>query len=355
MKSDRPLNIALVGCGAIAELYYAPALRGLFDAEDLRVAALVDPSVTRRDVLGANFPEAARSESLEDLPQGIDLAIVASPPRFHARQSIALLERGTHVLCEKPMAANLPEAEAMTAAATRSGTHLGVGLFRRFFPTSNYIRDLVTAGSLGRPLSFEWVEGGPFNWPAASPSFFQKESSPGGVMADLGVHGLDLLLWWFGEPESFVYEDDASGGLEANCRLRLQFAGGVDGWMRLSRDTTIPNHVFVAFERGWVRMDGVQASEISVGLHGVNNVAKGQLCTLVGNEPASARLQPGLSYAQSFMRQIQNMARAIRGREDVVVPGTEGLRSLRWLEACYRERREMPQPWLHAVSSAKSN
>jgi predicted dehydrogenase len=87
--------------------------------------------------------------------------------------------------------------------------------------------------------SFEISEGGQFNWPAQSASFFQKSNSQGGVLADLGVHVLDLLIWWFGMPEKVGYEDDAMGGLEANCRLELEFAGGVSGTVRLSRDTQL--------------------------------------------------------------------------------------------------------------------
>jgi predicted dehydrogenase len=341
------LRVALVGCGAISELYYAPALRALAKSESLRVTALCDPNQTRLDVLANSFPEAVRLTKLSDLvSQGADIAIVASPPKFHAEQTIALLNGGVHVLCEKPMAATLTEASAMTTAARNAGRHLSVGLFRRFFPSSQFVRELQNSGALGRPQSFEWMEGGPFNWPAASPSFFQKGASPGGVMADLGVHSLDLLLWWFGEPDSFTYEDDACGGLEANCRLSLQFPGGVKGKIRLSRDTAIPNHIFVAFERGWIRMDGVHATEISIGFHGVTNVAKSQLHQLAGENPASAGFQPAATYSQAFMNQIQNVARAVRGTEKLVVPGEEGLQSLRWIETCYRERREMSQPWL---------
>lgn len=103
-----------------------------------------------------------------------------------------------HVLCVKPLACTLNEANQMVAAAQTADRLLAVGLFRRFFPALQTIKALVAGGALGTPTSFHFAEGGAFNWPAASASFFQKQHSQGGVLLDLGVHLLDLSCWWFG-------------------------------------------------------------------------------------------------------------------------------------------------------------
>lgn len=340
---------ALVGCGALAELYYAPALKGLQDAEPIRVTALVDPNQTRRAVLSRFFPAARGLASVDELKPGeADFAIVASPQKFHAAQTIALLRAGLHVLCEKPMASSVQEASAMVAAAVETKRLLSVGLFRRFFPTSRLVHELVTGGALGQPVSFEWMEGGPFNWPAASPSFFQKSASPGGVFADIGTHVLDLLLWWFGEPESFDYEDDAMGGIEANARVTLRFANGVSGSLRLSRDTAIPNGTRLRFERGSVWFQGASADSVVVQLDGCSHVARASLHAIAaGDEGVGTGFgAPARTYSQSFMEQILNLCRAIRGEELLVVPGADAVKGMDLIERCYASRQTMPLPWL---------
>ena len=350
-----PTKIALVGCGALTELYYRPALAALMAAEPLKVTALVDPNPARIGVLAPAFPDAGKFSDVTAItPQVADVAIVASPQRFHAAQAIALLRAGVHVLCEKPMTSTVEEAREMVAVAEQSRRLLSVGLFRRFFPSSQTVKELVTGGALGRPLNFEWAEGGPFNWPAASPSFFQKSSSPGGVFADVGAHVLDLLLWWFGEVDSFDYEDDAVGGIEANARLRLRFKGGVAGSLRLSRDTAIPNGTRIRFERGSVWFQGASAESVVIQLDGCTHVAK---AVLHETPAAGAGIEigagvAGRTYAQSFMGQILNLCRAIRGEEPLRVPGSEAARGMALIEACYATRRVMPMPWLTPAEQA---
>ena len=344
-----PIRVALVGCGALSERYYAPALEGLKVVEPLQVTALVDPSPSRIEVLARLFPEASRFGCVTDLPSGgADVAIVATPQKLHAEHSIALLNSGLHVLCEKPMASSLEEARAMVDAARQAGRLLAVGLFRRFFPTSQMVGDLMVNGALGRPISFEWKEGGPFNWPAASASFFQKGASRGGVFADLGAHILDLLLLWFGEPQEFGYEDDAMGGIEANCRLSLRFEGGIAGTVRLSRDTVIPNGTRIVFERGSIWFEGGSADSVAIQLNGCCHVAQASL-----HEQPDARAMPGAgfgsaarTYCQSFMAQIRNFCRAVRGDESLRVPGDGALAAIELIERCYASRRIMRLPWL---------
>jgi len=98
------------------------------------------------------------------------------------------------------------------------------------------IKDLVANQTLGPVLSFEVEEGGPFRWKRHPILFFRRDVTPGGVLYDTGVHTLDLLLWWFSEPTSLEYRDDAAGGLEPTAHLHLHYAAGFNGEVRLSRD-----------------------------------------------------------------------------------------------------------------------
>ena len=143
--SQQNLRVVLVGCGAISRLFYAPALLTLASSEKLSISYLVDPNPKRLSELSVFFPSAVKIDNI-NLFQSFeaDLAIVASPQRFHAEQATKLLAQGIHVLCEKPLASNLAEAESMVQIASQNKRLLAVGLFRRFFPITEFVRDLIS-------------------------------------------------------------------------------------------------------------------------------------------------------------------------------------------------------------------
>jgi predicted dehydrogenase len=334
-----PLPIVLVGCGAVSQLFYAPALQALEATGVLRVTALIDPVEGARERLQQTFPGTPGAATLAEAdapPHG--LAIIASPPRWHAGQTLAALAHGWHVLCEKPMAASSAEAAQMIAAAEAAGRVLAIGHYKRFFPSSQYLKFLCgPAGALGALRSFTIAEGGPFTWPAASPAFFQKRETPGGVLLDLGVHGLDLLLWWLGDPTGFTYADDAMGGLEANARVSLRF-GAITGEVQLSRDWATAQRYEFEFERGEVSWTVNDANGLGVRLEGAPARLQGTLHAGAGAAAATN--------AQSFIAQLQHVVSAVRHGTPVLVDGREGARALRLIEACYARRQLLRQPWL---------
>jgi myo-inositol 2-dehydrogenase/D-chiro-inositol 1-dehydrogenase len=155
VQAGPPIRVSIVGCGAVAELFYAPALRALENAGLAKVVALVDPSRDRMAHLRRNFPDAATLADARQLEGGDrDLAIIASPVRFHAEHAINALKAGFAVLCEKPMAATVAQAEAMVEQANESGKVLAIGLFRRLYPATSTIHDLIGSGALRSTRSF---------------------------------------------------------------------------------------------------------------------------------------------------------------------------------------------------------
>ena len=348
-------SVVLVGCGAVSQQFYLPTFRALATAGELKVAALVDPSDSARGVLASAFPQAQSVKTLADVRAEEDsLVIVASPPRLHASQTLEALERGWNVLCEKPMASTAAECETMIAAAKKAQRLLAIGLYKRFFPSSALLKELFTQQNLGVLRSFTIAEGGPFRWPAATPSFFQKNQTHGGVLLDIGVHVLDLLIYWLGEPVSFSYFDDAMGGLETNSRVRLHYANGARGTVQLSRDWATPNEYRFVFERGLASWKVNDANGLTVQFAGGTSALRSQLLTPVSPDldaPAS-EIQP--SNPQSFIRQLRNVLAAIRGEEKLLVPGEEGARSLRFIEACYREKQFLEQPWFTAEEAKQA-
>ena len=343
----RPVSVALVGCGAVSQLYYTPALQELEKQRLLHVRALYDPNMDNLKQLQRAFPDALVVRDLAELSvQQLDLAIVASPPQYHAEQTIQLLGQGLSVLCEKPMATSVVEAEAMIAAAATAPGHMAVGLFRRFFPATQTIHRILSLGILGDIVAFHFVEGGVFRWPVQSPAYFRKTTANGGVLMDIGVHVLDLMIWWLGYPEAIDYEDDAMGGIEANCRLQCHFLRGTTGQIRLSRDCDLPNRYVIHGTKGWLSWEIHQANQIQLGFADAPFALTARTDVLLAEQPLPIVGQPGFNFEQSFTSQLANLVAAIQGREALVVSGEQGIQSLRLIEDCYRQRTLMPMPWM---------
>ncbi len=346
MAATTKVALGVVGCGAVTEMFYAPSVRELERAGYATVTAIFDPSAERVAKVGAQLIRAKQFTDFSDFVSSApQLAIVASPTRFHAEQTIKLLQSGASVLCEKPIASNAAEAEQMLAGATRAKRNLAVGLFRRFFPACNLIREYIAAETLGKVIDFEFSEGWRFNWPAQSASLFEKKTAHGGVFLDLGAHLLDLMLWWFGDPFNFEYSDDAMGGLEINSIARFEFANGLRGRVQLSRDWELPNKYVIRCEKGWLAWKVGEANRVEIGAKGSGHTILGEIL-----EDGS----PVANYAESFVAQLVNCIKAITGDENLVVPGEEGIRSLRLIEKCYQRRKLLPMPWLTEVEMARA-
>jgi predicted dehydrogenase len=355
MAVAQPVRVVVVGCGAVSQNIHVPVLQVLARSGEVRVVGLVDPAVPQRDLMATSFPEAAAYDDLAACPlDGQTLVIVASPPRFHAPQSIDALRRGAAVLCEKPMAVSVADAEAMLAAARETRGLLAVGIFRRFFPAFEALKAVFDRRPLGELRGFAIQEGGKFGWGAASDSFFRRDMTMGGVFYDVGVYVVDLLLWLMGEPLDFVYEDDAMGGVEANCRLELTYPRGVRGTVRLSRDWQTRNRYDFHFERGTVTWRAGHGNRLHLTLDGVPFALDGELAALAAGPGATALESPTPVGVQSFTVQMRNVLAAMRGEEPLRVPGEQGVRSLRFIATCYENRRLIEMPWLTAGERASA-
>jgi len=296
--------------------------------------------------VGQSFAAARRLQSFAELLEvPADLVVLASPPACHAEQGIALLRQGRSVLCEKPLATTLVEGQALVDAAAASIAILAAGMLRRFFPAAQAIRRLLAEGTLGEIVAVEVQEGNVFRWPAASAAYFARRGGAGGVLSDIGVHALDLLCWWLGEPTEVAYEDDAMGGIEANCRIRCRFAGGAAGTIRLSRDCALANRYVLRGTRGAVSWPVNEANRLELSLAGARHTLAAQL------ETAG---RPAAHFEQCFIDQILNVLAATRGEGPLHVPAVEALASLRLVERCHAGRSVMAMGWLDAREARRA-
>lgn len=211
-------TIAVVGCGAIAELYHLPAL--MRHPATRNAFFLVEPNEKRRAEMAAKYKVEA-FESIDALPDSVQGAIVATPPATHFPLCKTLLQREVDVLCEKPLTEDTQQAEELVEIARKHQRILAVNQTRRFFPTYQKIRELIATGELGQLRRIVYHDGVEFDWPAASPHHF----SPGakGAWSDTGVHLLDSVIFWLSaKPKVVASLNDSFGGPEAMATVFLQ-------------------------------------------------------------------------------------------------------------------------------------
>src|SRR3954462_1484173 len=134
----------------------------------------------------------------------IDIVDIVTPGDTHAEIAIASLEAGKHVLCEKPLANTVAEAQAMTDAATRAaarGIRSMVGFTYRRVPAATFARDLVAAGRIGeiRQVRAEYLQDWLMDADAPMTWRMQKERAGSGALGDIGAHAIDLTEYITGQ------------------------------------------------------------------------------------------------------------------------------------------------------------
>ena len=194
MSSDI-LKIGIVGCGGIANGKHMPALSRL---SDVKMVAFCDIIEERARKAAAKYGDENSfvctdyRELLKD--KSIDVVHVLTPNRWHSEITVAALEAGKHVMCEKPMAINSAEAQKMLDAAKRTGKKLTIGYQSRHRADSQYLKAEVEKGTLG---DIYYAKATAIRRRAVPTwgVFLDEYAQGGGPLIDIGTHALDLTLW----------------------------------------------------------------------------------------------------------------------------------------------------------------
>lgn len=128
----------------------------------------------------------------------VDIVSICTPPAFHSDLAIAALEAGKTVLCEKPLAATVEDAGAIVAVAESAPGQLHVGFCHRFEPAIVAIRELITSGALGTPITLRNRFAGVMVSPEKT-WFSNVEISGGGALADTTIHSIDIFRYLLGD------------------------------------------------------------------------------------------------------------------------------------------------------------
>ncbi|GAA4520199.1 Gfo/Idh/MocA family oxidoreductase [Brachybacterium paraconglomeratum] len=220
------LKIALMSCAHTHAVGYAAQL-GARTEVDLVVA---DPD-GYGDVRGVRVVP-----SFEDAwaawPEGPDAIVVTSANAHHKDLVLEAARRGVHVLCEKPLATNVPDAEAMVAACRDAGVVLMTAFPVHFAPAVQALRTAVADGTLGEVIGLTGTNNGKL--PSARDWFTDVELAGGGAMVDHTVHLAEILDSSFGPPaivhavtNRILYADRAGEGAETGGLVTLTYDSGM--------------------------------------------------------------------------------------------------------------------------------
>ncbi|MBV8356419.1 MAG: Gfo/Idh/MocA family oxidoreductase, partial [Deltaproteobacteria bacterium] len=192
----KPPRLGFAGTGWIGRA----RLHSLAESRIAQIGAIFDPASERAEDALNSAPDAQVLSSFDDmLAMDLDGIVIATPSALHAAQSIAALERGFAVFCQKPLGRNEAEAARVINAARNADRLLALDVSYRYTHAIAKMRELVRDGVLGRifavDLNFHNAYGPDKDW------YYTRDLAGGGCVIDLGVHLIDLALWMLDWPK----------------------------------------------------------------------------------------------------------------------------------------------------------
>lgn len=320
------LRIAVIGCGSIAQHRH---LMEYHTNPHVEIVAVCD-IVEARAVEIAEKYQAKAYTSYESLlaTENVDAVSVCLPNYLHAPVSIASLNAGCHVLCEKPMATSKEEAENMIIAAEQNNKKLMIAHNQRFVSSHQKARNLIASGEIGKIYSFRTTfgHGGPEGWSVDGKDswFFKKDQAFIGAMGDLGVHKADLLRYLLNE--EFV---DVAGFVSTNAKENtnvddnavciLKSESGVIGTLAASWAYTAKedNSTIIYGENAIIRLEDDPNYSLIVQYKN-GEVVKYELGGIQSNEEG----------AQTTTHVIDHFVDCIVNDTEPLINGEEGMKSL---------------------------
>ena len=334
--AEKTAGFAIVGAGMAAE-FHEKAIRANHD----RGARLV--AVCRQDP--AAFETTARRFgvpclSYQDLLRHsqVDVVCLCTPSGLHAGQAIAAAGAGKHALVEKPLAITLADADAMIDAFARADRLLGVALQRRAEPLFQQIHQAVQAGELGTLtaglVAVPYLRDQAYYDQAAWRGTWALDG--GGVLMNQGIHLIDLLVWYMGDPVEIR-------ALAATLQREIEVEDTVGAVLRFANGslagvtaTTVappgfPHRLEIYGTRGGIQVEGETVKQWHPASPRAASVPPPGAAA-----PAGAGADPRAIALTGHIGLVRNFLEALRGGERLLIDGKEGRRSLAAVMGIYK-------------------
>ena len=333
------LKIAIIGAGAVAPAH----IQGYLDNSEIcEIKVICNTTLSKAQQLIDDYKlDATAVSDYQDVIKNtdIDAVSICLPPAMHAEVSIAALNAGKHVLCEKPMAGSLEECDAMIKAANDNCKLLGIVAQNRYKTPYWKMKAMLDKGLIG-PLRFAMVNS--LWWRGESyydiwwRGTWEKEN--GGCLLSHAVHHIDLMLWMFGMPDSLNAIISNVGHHNSECEdMATAILKYPESVVQLT--ASIVNHN----EAQNIVVQGENA-EISVPWNVCANTAmpngfpeeNTELEEKIQNEYEKI---PDLQ-VEGHSAQIGNFLKAIRGEEKLLLDAQQGRNTIELITAIYKSSAE---------------
>ena len=247
----------ILGGGAVVKEYYIKAFEYLDLLTDITI---VEPNKKTCTI----FQEkkiAVINLDFESFFEGnttpFDKAIITLPNHLHERAIELCLKNGIMVLCEKPIVLTSTACERIKQLIAQTNCKVFTAMVRRYMPSFLAMKKSINL--VGQIIDVSVEDGNSFAWVADSYAFFNPKN--GGVLADMGVHYLDLLYALFGDLKPKKYIDDCEGGVEANVEYQLSTKSDVNVSLKLSRTKKLGNTFEITGKKGkiWIEKDNFKS------------------------------------------------------------------------------------------------
>lgn len=237
------LRMGIVGVGGIAVGRHIPTFQQMNDSVEM--TAVYDVNEERAAQVAKDFGIPNVVAELEAMFPHVDAITICTPNKFHAEFTIAALNAGIHVFCEKPMAMTPEECERMREAEEKSGKVLSIAYHYRFMKEAQAAKNIMQEGVVGNPLVTRVKALRRRKVPGWG-VFTNKELQGGGSLIDYGCHLLDLSLWLLGNPKPV----EVLGRVYNSVSRKLNL---LNEWGEIDAESfSVDDHVtaFITFEDG---------------------------------------------------------------------------------------------------------
>jgi UDP-N-acetylglucosamine 3-dehydrogenase len=339
------LRVGVIGCGFIAEEAHLPTFLNFSRAE---LVAVSDLRKERLDLVHEKFGVKNLYSDYHDLLKNdsIDAVSVCVPTYFHSQVAIDAAEAGKHILCEKPIAMSLAQADQMISSAKKNNVKLMIGNTLRFLPNHQMALNWMKKEKIGKPyfVRAQFASSGPYGAPGIASQFYFDPKKGGGVLFDAGSHLVDLLLWMFGDITKVnacisTYNDEINQADDV-ASVSLKFENGVVGEIFASWVSIQNWHLMTDYNNLQILgRDGRIYSDLwGPYLHYYNE--KSLVCKLKGMIKLTPNeLDPRIPFAAknyAYNKEIESFVDCILDDKIPLVTGEDGRRALKVLLAAYK-------------------
>jgi 1,5-anhydro-D-fructose reductase (1,5-anhydro-D-mannitol-forming) len=316
----------IVGLGRIANDEIAPAVTA---APNSALVGVVSRDAGRAAEFAARHGAAAAYDDFQALldDPGVDAVYIATPNGMHADQVVAAARAGKHVLCDKPLATSIEDAERAVAECSAAGVRLGVTFQTRNYEGMEEIRKLLAGGEIGsvRLAQVELAAGRnlPKGW-RTDPSL-----AGAGAMNNMGVHAYDLLRFLFGAEVTevtAVVDVEPGWDVDTLALALLRFDNGALAYVNANQSLANPQRDLAVY--------GTEGRVLG------HDVTRPNLQGNISVTGRSGSSQREVSSTGGFVATVANFAEAVLQGQDPSPSGRDALRSVQLTEAMARSVRE---------------